>query len=232
MSIKEQVLALVTRPLRAIRRGREDELKPKNLGNMTVYTFKDVLDYAYDKGFSHFNVDPVEYHTTLSRDGKPMTTASVRATAYFWDHDPLTGGIRLIGMQATGDANHENCANRVIGMHYPRMAETRAKARALAHALNLDANLAEEMGEDDPQPARKSYTPRKESVPTDNNPYPKEDPSQFPEQNVEGGWACEETGERLKDTAASSAGHKAMWSKRKYGRILSYNTQKTLGLVK
>jgi hypothetical protein len=201
-------------PARTVREGREKFLQAKTIKNMTLYTFKDVQDYAYTHGgLVGWRVLRENVFEITNQQGKQESTAIVVVAAIFSDGTES---------EALGDANYENTGNSMIGKHFIRMAETRAKGRALAHALNLDANFAEEMGGDD-VPARKT------SAPNSTAQRANEDPSQFPEQNVDGGWACEETGELLKDTAQSSAGQKALWSSRKNGgRILSYNAQQAL----
>lgn len=54
-----------------------------------------------------------------------------------------------------GDANEAN-VGRNIAAHYVRMAETRAKARALRDALDIGAAAVEELGDadDEPEPRR------------------------------------------------------------------------------
>ena len=55
-----------------------------------------------------------------------------------------------------GDASPENVGRGIVP-HIIRMAETRAKARALRDAVNIGVTALEEMGEDDaPTPARET----------------------------------------------------------------------------
>lgn len=212
------------RPARTNREGRGEHLQPENIGRMTLYTFKDVLDYAYTQGLVRFGEPGVQVVQTLDANGKPQSTAIVSVAAIF-----LEDG-KEVECWGIGDANFENTGNKNIGQHFIRMAETRAKGRALAHALNLDANFAEEMGDtSDSKPTQNNSTPTRQSSTT--NKYPKENPNKFPLHNhvemgqSEPGWYCEETGEKLKDTPQSSAGRKAQWAVEKTGRILTYDEQ-------
>lgn len=58
------------------------------------------------------------------------------------------GGARFDG---TGEANAEN-VGKTIAVHAPRMAETRAKARALRDALNIQGVAIEELGDENDVP--------------------------------------------------------------------------------
>ena len=216
-------------PTRTIRETAQEALTKSKFGQMEIYTFKDVLNYAYTQGFHHFANSQLKIETTLDQQGKAISTATVTTEAVFLEPVPdwETGEMRMgfVHHSGIGDANYENTGNKVIGKHFIRMAETRAQGRALARALNLDANFQEEMGGDDT--VTPAATTRSKGSRSSNSNYAEEDPEQFPNQNrSEGGWECEECGEVLKDTAQSSAGRKAQWAVSKTGRILCWDDQK------
>lgn len=208
-------------PPRANRAAKSEGFAPEVSGNFKSYRWLDILNEAYKHGFVGFDASTVQPYETIDRNGKPMTTWVARAQAVFDD-----GSIHV----AVGEANYENC-NKTIGNSAARMAETRAKSRALAHALNLDANVDFEM-EDPTNPAasaipqQRAYTQRSVPAATGSVTARREDPSKFPPQNVPGGWACKICGTQLKDTEKSSAGQKAFWSARDNdGDILCWNHQ-------
>jgi hypothetical protein len=135
---------------------------------------------------------------------------------------------------AVGEANYENC-NRQIGLAAARMAETRAKSRALAHALNLDANVDFEMA--DPHDPGASAIPNSVNRSTRSNQSSNAstsaspNPVSYPPQNVPNGWACEVCGDQLKDSVTKdgrtfTAGEKASWSVRDLGAILCFTHAK------
>lgn len=86
-----------------------------------------------------------------------------RWTAIFYAEVEMGDGGVFTG---TGDANLENVA-RMVAPHYIRMAETRAKARALRDALSITAVAAEELGEDvDRNAGEITSKPAKPTTPT------------------------------------------------------------------
>lgn len=111
-----------------------------------VYAFRDVLNLAQLNGLQRTEVN--QLYPDPTKDGGWICI--VEAT--FLD------GTRW---QGVGDAAPDN-VNSLIARHLPRMAQTRALARALAHALNLDAVTAEELGGSDSS-STSSVTPQASS---------------------------------------------------------------------
>lgn len=94
-----------------------------------------LLDAAHTGGLTSLATEVITISPTL---------AVFKATATFADDKQYT---------AHGDATPEN-VGRNIAPHFIRMAETRAKARALRDALNIGAASLEELGDDDAPPAQ------------------------------------------------------------------------------
>lgn len=135
-------------PRRAQREGRS--LPLVQLGgkgrDVKVPRYRDVLDLAYRLGFVCFEqAAPVQVYLVPGVNGNEIAVWVSEVYAVFRDDDGT-----LIRFHGVGDASVEN-ANRGVAVHAPRLAHTRAKARALADALNLDVNVLEEFGgeEDD-----------------------------------------------------------------------------------
>lgn len=95
-------------------------------------------------------------------------TIIVFATAYFPGDTPEAVRRAFTGI---GDANPQNVGKN-IAPHFIRMAETRAKARALRDALNVGMVTVEELGDDNAQD-----TPRRPN----NAPAPAERAQQAPQ---------------------------------------------------
>jgi hypothetical protein len=198
-------------------------LRPDKLGSITTYRWLDILDEAYQNGFIGFSSVELVPHTTIARDGNAQTTYIATVVAEFYDIDT---GERSQHVGA-GEANYENC-NKQIGNSAARMAETRAKSRALAHALNLDANVDFEMA--DPTDPSASAIPNSRTSPNGRaassapsiSRIPSANPETYPPQNIPDGWACEVCGSELKSSEKYTAGQKASWSVRDHGQILCY----------
>ena len=106
-----------------------------------VYRYRDVLDLAYQNGLLAFEqAAPIQVVMIPSqRDPTRMIPLFISEVyAIFRNSDGS-----LVRYHGVGDCSYENAQPNVAAAG-PRMAHTRAKARALADALNLDANLSEE----------------------------------------------------------------------------------------
>ena len=100
-------------------------------GRKEVATYQGLLAKAHDEGLRSIRTDIVQAPTKDNGE-----TAIVRAVVRT-QRGTFTG---------IGDANPGN-VNRRIAAHVLRMAETRAKARALRDAVNIGTVALEELGE-------------------------------------------------------------------------------------
>lgn len=105
--------------------------------------FQGLLDEAHSQGLRGIDTELLQVP-----DSENGNVAIVKATCEMED------GRRFSGI---GDASPEN-VGRNIAPHVIRMAETRAKARALRDAVNVGATALEELSEgDDAPPASSGY---------------------------------------------------------------------------
>ncbi|HZF59101.1 MAG TPA: hypothetical protein VEZ19_11575 [Rubrobacter sp.] len=105
--------------------------------------FAGLLDEAHGLGLRGIDTDLIQVPEESNGN-----VAIVKATAEMED------GRRFSGL---GDASPDN-VGRSIAPHIIRMAETRAKARALRDAVNVGATALEELSEgDDAPPASRGY---------------------------------------------------------------------------
>ncbi len=150
------------------------EVKDKQgrvVGRKEVATYHGLLAKAHDEGLRRIDTEIVQ---APSKDNGE--TAIVRAKV-------TTNKGTFTGI---GDASPGN-VNRRIASHLLRMAETRAKARALRDAVNIGTVALEELGElleDDATyeggvqpsgngaPRAEVAPPRPEAPPTDRKPVP------------------------------------------------------------
>lgn len=216
------------RPARADRTGRQ--IKKLGIqGGKEMYQYRDVLNEAHRLGLVGF----VQIHPPMifTDNNGNVTAAVCSVSALFSDGTEWQG---------VGDCDNVN-GGKVAGGAKPRMADTRAKARALGDALNLDANFHDEMGPEGAE-SSVSFTPRtqvslpspaKFSQPTGGIPSPG-DPGydryyrddRLPDETPNDGdrFICEEPGceNELTDTDKWSAHKKAQWSRRDYGKIVCF----------
>jgi len=178
------------------REGREipkTTIPNKSGKDLIVYRYRDALNFAHGAGLIGFDTALVPELCDV-----PGNHYVARAIAHFADGSSWSG---------IGDANPAN-VNRMVAAHAPRMAETRAKARALGDALNLDANFADEFGDGDK--AEEAITFAVRATP--------------PAQSA--AVSCEGCGAAIKDSPNFSADKKADYSRRKYGKVLCYTCGK------
>src|SRR5215213_646071 len=99
--------------------------------------FAGLLDEAHSRGLRGIDTELVQVP-----DDANGSVAIVKATAEMED------GRRFSGI---GDASPENVGRNIVP-HLIRMAETRAKARALRDAVNVGATALEELSDGDDAP--------------------------------------------------------------------------------
>jgi hypothetical protein len=191
----------VDNPTRYKREGRDipKTTVGKGSSQMEVYKYRDVLNFAHKAGM-------VGMRTGLIPSLCDITAGiyTAHATASFADGTTWDG---------IGDANPLN-TNRMVAPHVARMAETRAKARALGDALNLDVNFADEFGGDTADAEDSAtFTPRRAA---------RAIASAQPEPTYNGNIACADCGSTIRDSPNFWAEKKAAVSMSKHGRVLCY----------
>ncbi len=113
--------------------------------------FAGLLDEAHSRGLRGIDTELVQVP-----DDSNGSVAIVKATAEMDD------GRRFSGI---GDASPENVGRNIVP-HLIRMAETRAKARALRDAVNVGATALEELSDGDDAPPADSFGGQARSRPT------------------------------------------------------------------
>jgi hypothetical protein len=133
--------------------------------------YSGLLDEAHSLGLTGIDTDLIQVP-----DESNGNVAIVKATAEMED------GRRFSGI---GDASPEN-VGRNIAPHLIRMAETRAKARALRDAVNVGATALEELSDGDDAP------PVSQSSPSRGRPTPIRGGRQNSSQDSSRGAAAEQ----------------------------------------
>jgi hypothetical protein len=113
--------------------------------------FAGLLDEAHSRGLRGIDTELIQVP-----DDSNGNVAIVKATAEMDD------GRRFSGI---GDASPENVGRNIVP-HVIRMAETRAKARALRDAVNVGATALEELSDGDDAPPAEDFGATARSRPT------------------------------------------------------------------
>jgi hypothetical protein len=150
--------------------------------------FAGLLDEAHSRGLRGIDTELIQVP-----DDQNGNVAIVKATAEMEDGSHFSG---------IGDASPENVGRNIVP-HIIRMAETRAKARALRDAVNVGATALEELSDGDDAPpadyqsARSRPTPIRSSA--QRSPRAEEDAARSAQ-------AAEDNGKPEKTAASSSRG--------------------------
>jgi hypothetical protein len=149
--------------------------------------FAGLLDEAHNRGLRGIDTELVQVP-----DDSNGNVAIVKATAEMDD------GRRFSGI---GDASPENVGRNIVP-HLIRMAETRAKARALRDAVNVGATALEELSDGDDAPPAEDFGATARSRPT-----PIRDArSRAEEDTAQGPRATEDNGRAQRSGATSRRG--------------------------
>lgn len=112
--------------------------------------FAGLLDEAHNRGLKGIDTEMIQVP-----DESNGRVAVVKATV------ELEDGRRFSGI---GDASPENVGRNIVP-HLLRMAETRAKARALRDAVNVGVTAMEELSDGDDSPPTNYSAPRSRPTP-------------------------------------------------------------------
>ena len=113
--------------------------------------FAGLLDEAHARGLRSIDTDLIQVP-----DDSNGQVAVVKATVHVEDPANPDGGLRTFS--GIGDASPENVSRNIVP-HLIRMAETRAKARALRDAVNVGATALEELSDGDDSGAQQRSSP-------------------------------------------------------------------------
>jgi hypothetical protein len=113
--------------------------------------FAGLLDEAHSRGLRGIDTELIQVP-----DDQNGNVAIVKATAEMEDGRHFSG---------IGDASPENVGRNIVP-HIIRMAETRAKARALRDAVNVGATALEELSDGDDAPPSDNFAGQARSRPT------------------------------------------------------------------
>ncbi len=133
-------------------------------GGKQYVLFQGLLDEAHNRGLRGIDTELVQVP-----DASNGQVAIVKATAEMGGGEDGEGTRRFSGI---GDASPENVGRNIVP-HIIRMAETRAKARALRDAVNVGATALEELSDGDDSGAPPAQpSPRPTPIRTEQAPSP------------------------------------------------------------
>ena len=158
-------------------------------------TYEGLLDVAHQLKLKSIETDLIQIPTSENQ-----FTCIMKAVVSTEDGKTFEG---------YGDANPQN-VNSMISRHLIRMAETRAKARALRDLTNIGMTAIEELGGEEIE----APTPKKQVNKKQTNVQPIKD-------NIEEVHKCSECGVEIPQGVAT-------YSKTKYGKELCINCQKNM----
>lgn len=132
-------------PARIDPQAHKNEMNAIEIQGKTTYSADELLRFAHNHGLVSIvtdllHIDPHFESSINTRNGQTAVRgfAAVKATVFFMDAGPFTG---------VGDACGDSVSSANIANAYLRMAETRAIARALTHAMGVSALGSEEMAD-------------------------------------------------------------------------------------
>lgn len=129
-----------------------DEFKIIRSGKEYVL-YAGLLDAAHSRRLKEIDTELLQVP-----DETNGRVAIVRAVATLEAADSETGELKSAAFCGIGDASPEN-VGRQVADHLIRMAETRAKARAIRDAVNVGATSLEELSDQEPEPSRGQTPP-------------------------------------------------------------------------
>lgn len=118
----------------------------KNLQGKEFVLYNGLISLGKEKGIKSMTSRILQYPTNENGN-----TIIVEATVV--GLEDVNGEMMEVTYTGIGDANVGNC-NKQVGQHYIRMADTRAKGRALRDFLGIDMVMSEELGGDAYAPAK------------------------------------------------------------------------------
>lgn len=132
---------------------QKETLKPefkhkfvKNLQGKEFVLYNGLISLGKEKGIKSLTSRILQYPSAENNN-----TIIVESTLVGFEE--INGEMQEVTYTGIGDANTGNC-NKMVGQHFIRMADTRAKGRALRDYLGIDMVMSEELGGDAYQPAK------------------------------------------------------------------------------